>query len=230
MNSNFYTLPFTITFFTILFAMTVSLAYAATFNNDFETGDLTDWEVDGTAFDFQPTWGDNPTARNRGEVSNHQGDWWIGLFEKYQGPEKGATLGQNPGDVQGDGPQGTITSIKFEIVGDTMNFLIGGGNHPWDTDPNPCCVNLVIDEEVVRTETGNNSETMQRKEWDVTDLKGKTAHIVVVDSHGGGWGHLNFDDIHQADSSGNIPWSQVTAVEARGKLAVSWAQMKKFYK
>ena len=224
-------------FIAIFVIMSVDIAFARTFNNDFETGDLTDWEKTGTAFDFQPTYGDNPTARNRGQPSQHQGDWWLGLAERYQGPEKGAALGQNPGDLERDSngninpdaPQGTLTSIEFPIVGDTMNFLMGGGSRAWGT-AEPCCVNLVIDEEVVRTMTGSNTESMTRREWDVSDLKGEIAQLVVVDQSSGGWGHPNFDDVHQADASGdNIPWSQVTAVEARGKLAVSWAQMKKFY-
>ena len=58
----------------ILLVLLVDLTSARSFNNDFETGDLTDWEKDGEAFDFQPTWGDNPTARNRGQPSEHQGD------------------------------------------------------------------------------------------------------------------------------------------------------------
>ena len=71
---------------------------------------------------------------------------------------------------------------------------------------------------------------MSRKEWDVSDLKGKTAQLVVIDNNSGGWRHPNFDDVHQADSKGeNIPWDQVLAVDVRGKLAVSWAQMKKYY-
>ncbi len=131
----------------ILFILPVNLVFARAFNNDFETGDLTDWEKEGVAFDFQPTWGDNPTARNRGQPSNHQGDWWLGLFEKYQGPDTGKKLGQAAGQTQGDGPQGTLTSIEFKIIGDTMNFLIGGGNHAWGT-PTPCCVNLVINDKV----------------------------------------------------------------------------------
>ncbi len=136
----------------------------------------------------------------------------------------------NPGAVQGDGPQGTLTSIEFKIIGASMNFLIGGGTHPWDDDPAPCCVNLVINDTVERTATGNNTESMSRKEWDVSDLKGKVAQLVVVDNNGGGWGHPNFDDVHQADADGeNIPWDRVLAVDARGKLAVSWAQMKKYY-
>ena len=209
----------------------VNLASARGFNNDFETGDLTDWEKTGTAFDFQPTWGDNPTARNRGQPSEHQGDWWLGLAEKYQGPVKGKALGQKPGDLADgvDAPQGTLTSMEFTIVGETMNFLIGGGNRAWGT-AEPCCVNLVIDEKVERTMTGNNTETMTRQEWDVSDLQGEIAQLVVVDNSSGGWGHPNFDDVHQADRNGNnIPWSRVAAVDARGKLAVTWAQMKKYY-
>ena len=216
--------------FLILLVSSVDLTSARSFNNDFETGDLTDWEKDGEAFDFQPTWGDNPTARNRGQPSEHQGDWWLGLYEKYQGPDIGKKEGQNPGQTQGDGPQGTLTSIEFTIIGETMNFLIGGGNHAWDVAPAPCCVNLEIKGKVERTATGNATETMSRKEWDVSDLKGKTAQLVVVDNNSGGWGHPNFDDVHQADSKGNnIPWDRVLAVDARGKLAVTWAQMKKYY-
>ena len=214
----------------IMFVMSIDLVFARAFNNDFETGDLTDWEKAGTAFDFQPTWGDNPTARNRGQPSNHQGDWWLGLFEKYQGPVKGKALGQNAGGVQHDAPQGTLTSIEFKIVGTSMNFLIGGGTHAWGTAA-PCCVNLVINGKVERTSTGNATETMSRKEWDVAELKGKTAKLVVVDQNSGGWGHPNFDDIHQANAAGsNIPWDRALAVEAKGKLAVSWAQMKKYYR
>ncbi len=57
----------------MLLVLSGNLASAKTFNNDFETGDLTDWEADGEAFDFQPTWGDNPTARNRGQPSDSRG-------------------------------------------------------------------------------------------------------------------------------------------------------------
>jgi len=53
---------------------------------NFETGDLSGWSRTGTAFDFQPTRGDNPTARRRGQPSNHQGDYWIGGYEKISGP------------------------------------------------------------------------------------------------------------------------------------------------
>ena len=87
---------------------------------DFEAG-THGWKRTGTAFNNQPTYGDNPTARNRGQPANQQGDWWIGGYENR--PSKAAT----PGAVQGDGPQGTLASPFFKIVGKRISFLIGGG-------------------------------------------------------------------------------------------------------
>jgi hypothetical protein len=162
-------------------------------NPDFETGDLRGWARTGNAFDHQPTLGDNPKARNR-ESSNHQGKWWIGGYERYQGKP-----GQNPGDVQGDEPTGTLTSTPFLIRGDRISFLIGGGNHPW-VEPNgegSTCVNLIIRGKLVRTATGNNYETMRRYVWDVSHFKGEMASIQLVDKHKGHWGHINFDDVRQ---------------------------------
>ncbi|MDQ1328823.1 MAG: hypothetical protein QG641_2109, partial [Candidatus Poribacteria bacterium] len=162
-------------------------------NPDFETGDLKGWTKTGNAFDNQPTLGDNSKARNR-ETSNHQGKWWIGGYEKYQGKSA-----QKSGDIQGDKPIGTLTSEPFIIQGNLITFLIGAGNYPWvEPDGNgSTCVNLIIDGKVVRTATGHNLETMKEYTWDVSNLNGKTAIIQLVDKNTGGWGHINFDDFKQ---------------------------------
>ena len=103
---------------------------------NFENG-IDDWEKTGTVFDNQPTFGDNPTARNRGQPANQQGDWWIG------GAEDRPSRSTPAGRTQGDGPQGTLTSPYFKIIGNNISFLIGGG----------CYINnsraeLVIDQKV----------------------------------------------------------------------------------
>ena len=73
-------------------------------------------------FDNQPTYGDNPTARGRGQPANQQGAWWIG------GAENRPKTSSPAGLLQGDVPQGTLTSPPFFISGNgKLSFLIGGG-------------------------------------------------------------------------------------------------------
>jgi hypothetical protein len=150
---------------------------------DFETGDLRGWTKTGDAFNFQPTYGDNPTARNRGQASKHQGQYWIGGYEKRMRPSDPA------GQVQGDGPQGTLTSDTFTITKPYLSFLIGGG-----CDINTERAELLIDGQVVLKATGKCTETMERVKWNVSQFMGRSAQIRLIDASGGGWGHINFDD------------------------------------
>ena len=160
-----------------------SKSFSMGFTLDFETGNLTGWTKTGTVFDYQPTLGDNPTARRRGQSSKHQGKYWIGGFEKYQGKP-----GQKSGSIQGDKPQGTLTSPPFTIPNGTLNFLIGGGNS-FKTR-----VELIVSGKRVLHATGRNTETMHRVEWDLSPYSGKTGRIRIVDNSSGGWGHINVDD------------------------------------
>ena len=98
---------------------------------DFEDG-LSSWVRNGTAFNNQPTYGDNPTARGA-DPARQQGNWWIGTFEDRPSMETLAGKGQ------GDGIQGYATSPSFNIVGKYISFLIGGG----------CDINLIRAELIV---------------------------------------------------------------------------------
>lgn len=151
---------------------------------DFETGDLRGWTATGEAFNYQPTFGDNPTARHRGQPSNHQGNYWIGGYEKRPNPNHKA------GETQGDRPQGTLTSQPFVISHPTISFLIGGGCNI-DAER----VELLIDGAAVLKATGRCNETMERIYWNVTQFIGRTAQIRLIDYSSGGWGHINFDDV-----------------------------------
>ena len=116
---------------------------------DFENG-IDDWKKTGTAFDNQPTYGDNPTARNRGP-SNHQGDWWIG------GAEHRPNISSAPGLLQPVGPdvpQGNLTSPTFNVIGQTISFLIGGG----------CDENVVRAELIVGGQVGKFTD-LSHKLW-----------------------------------------------------------------
>ncbi|XP_022785501.1 uncharacterized protein LOC111325850 isoform X1 [Stylophora pistillata] len=152
---------------------------------DFEDG-IDGWEMTGTAFVYQPTFGDNPVARFR-ESAQHEGDWWVGGAEKR--PRESDFAGQQHPEGA-DVPQGTLTSPCFRIVGKNISFLIGGG-----CDVNVVRAELIVDNKVVRNETGNCLETMYRKSWDVEEFIGHYAKVRLVDEKICCWGHINFDDL-----------------------------------
>lgn len=138
------------------------------------------------------------------------GDWKTTGEAFGKGPARGALPGQMPvsgflgkGLVNsfngGDKSTGTLTSPSFKVERKYINFLIGGGKYPGKT-----CINLLVDDKVVRTATGPNdqpggSEALDWHAWDVADLEGKSAVIQVVDDATGGWGHINIDHIVQGD-------------------------------
>ena len=164
----------------------VASAQQVEFTLDFEEGNLRGWIQTGEAFRHQPTLDDNPSARERGQPSNHQGRFWIGTFEKYQGRR-----GQTPGDIQGDGPRGVLTSSFFIVPSGTLTFLIGGGSsyqtrvELYSRDPDATGLPFA---------TGNDTETMRRVTWNLTPFVGKRMQIRIVDDSSDPWGHINVDD------------------------------------
>ena len=142
-------------------------------NLDFETGTLKDWTADGTAFRDQPVKGDTVRGRRGDMRSRHQGQFWIGGYEKL-----------------GDKPTGTLTSAPFRVTHPWASFLVGGGPHP------ETCVELVNVERtaVFYRASGLEEEDMRRVVVDLSKLQGKEIQVRVVDRHTGHWGHVNFDD------------------------------------
>lgn len=149
---------------------------------DFETGDLRGWNRTGKAFDFQPTYGDNPAYRNHSHANFH-GRYWIGTLEKYPGPDRP----YSPGNIQGEEAKGTLSSLPFIIMGDEISFLLGGGDN--------CSVNLIRNDTTVLASNGKNDDKMERIEWNVSPFKNETVFIKLIDNSSGKWGHINFDDI-----------------------------------
>jgi fructan beta-fructosidase len=157
---------------------------------DFEGDTYGEWTTTGTAFGKSPAKG---TLEGQMAVTGFKGK---GLVNSFLG---------------GDKNTGTLTSPEFEISRKHIRFLIGGGGHAGKT-----CINLVIDGKFVRTATGPNlesggSEELAPESWDVSDLIGKKARIVIVDNATGGWGHINVDEIIFTDTPLKRPVREITA-------------------
>jgi fructan beta-fructosidase len=145
---------------------------------DFEGDTYGDWKTTGEAFGKGPARG---TLPGQMPVTGYLGK---GLVNSFHG---------------GDRSTGTLTSPPFKVERKYINFLIGGGKYPGKT-----CINLLVDDKVVRTATGPNdrpggSEALDWHAWDVAGLEGKSAVIQIVDDAAGGWGHINIDHIVQSD-------------------------------
>ncbi|MDH4239776.1 MAG: GH116 family glycosyl-hydrolase, partial [Phycisphaerae bacterium] len=163
---------------------------------DFEGPDYGDWKAEGQAFGAGPAHG---TLPDQNPVSGFLGK---GLVNTYLG---------------GDGPHGTLTSPPFEISRKFINFLIGGGNHI-----NQTCINLIIDDKVVRTAVGKSDEKLEWYFWDVEEFQGKQAQIKIVDKASGGWGHINIDQIELSDKPEKVPSGPVDKLPDFGSLALAF--------
>lgn len=152
-------------------------------NLDFETGTLKDWTLDGDAFKGQPVKGDTVKARRGDMASRHQGQFWIGGYEKVQ-----------------DKPVGTLTSVAFKVTHPWASFLVGGGPHQAET-----CVEIVQGKDVIFRAAGLEEEDMRRVAVDLTKYKDRDIFIRVVDKHTGHWGHVNFDDFRFHEQKPNFP-------------------------
>lgn len=142
-------------------------------NLDFETGTLQDWKAEGAAFAGQPVKGDAVAARRADMKSQHQGQYWVGTFER-----------------SGDGPQGTLTSVPFKVTHPWASFLIGGGAFA------TTCVEIVRHDtgEVISRTAGVDEENLRRVSVNLQAHLGQQVFLRLVDRHSGGWGHINFDD------------------------------------
>ena len=141
-------------------------------NLDFEKGSLEDWTATGDAFAGQPIRGDAVNARRPDMKSEHEGEYWIGTYEK-----------------SGDKSTGTLTSAPFVADKPFASYLVGGGAD------NSIRVELVDvqSDKVIHRSSGRTSENMRQVVVDLASSQGKELLVRLVDEGKGVWGHLNFD-------------------------------------
>jgi len=150
--------------------------------DDFERDGYGDWTVTGTAF------GSGPVETSK--VPQYQGD--LGghgtRVVNSHASAPGATVEAR------DAATGTLTSRRFQIERDYINFLIGGGAHQSKT-----CVNLVVEGTTVLSATGRDENRMHPMSWNVRRWAGKSGRLEVVDQQTGPWGNIGFDNVVFSD-------------------------------
>lgn len=162
----------------------------------FDSGSWDGWAVEGSAFGTAPS-----TGANSGQQALHH-QQGAGLLNSFYD----SATGQGS-----DAGTGTVTSPSFTINADHLNLLVGGGNHGADDASGETAVELVVDGQVVRTVTGKNTESLNWQSVDVSDLRGKTATLRVVDANTSGWGHIMLDEARLSDTAAS-PFPSNTSV------------------
>ena len=109
-----------------------------------------------------------------------------------------------------------LTSPAFTISHPYINFLIGGGNHPYPGNNDATAVLLLVNGKVVDSATGQDNEALNWVFFDVSQYKGQQAQIEIVDQNSGGLGHINADEFMAADSPAH-PTSTETTVRSRDR-------------
>ncbi len=147
----------------------------------------------GNAFNRQPIFGDNPAFRGEepGTIG-FEGNWWIGTYESFNGPQSWTF----PGDTQGDEPQGAIRSKTFQLRGNSMRLLVGGGFYPDSLYVALCDAN---DNRILFKETGRNKELMRECFWDISSYHRRDVYLTIVDKCSVPFGHINVDGIIERD-------------------------------
>jgi uncharacterized protein (DUF608 family) len=129
----------------------------------------------GNAFRERPSSGNAPDQQ---KVTGFLGEHLINTF-----------------DPEGDGQTGILQSSPFMVSRRYLKFLVGGGNLKEKTS-----VNLLIDDKIVETATGNQTETLELKVWDLKPYSGKQVSVRIIDLCVNPWGHILADNFILTDN------------------------------
>jgi hypothetical protein len=96
----------------------------------------------------------------------------------------------------GDAARGTLRSQPFPLVGDVMEFVVGGGLHSPELR-----VSLIVDGMRMFSAGGCDTDMMGRRMWQIAPFKGKRAVLELVDDRTTWAGHVMIDEVVQWSSS-----------------------------
>lgn len=167
----------------------VSIVYAQLAHNSevlktFDAKSFGEWTVEGTAFV------DGPSG---GEGSHHM----VGFLGN------GFASSVN---IRNEPAVGLLTSPPFIIERNSIHFLLGAHEIHFlpgtMENPDDLAIHLLVDDKVVRSKIPDEFHAMFWRSWNVSELKGKTARIRIVDNDKRMWAHIDVDHIVQSDIPG----------------------------
>jgi hypothetical protein len=92
-----------------------------------------------------------------------------------------------------DAPVGVASSPPFTVDRTHLGFLVGGGK------AKSTRIELRVDEKVIYSASGVGSDVLIEMIWDVRNVQGRVATLVVIDDHQGSWGHITIDQVELFD-------------------------------
>ncbi|GGI84795.1 hypothetical protein GCM10011581_22410 [Saccharopolyspora subtropica] len=149
---------------------------------DWEKPDYAGWSTTGDAFGTAPV----RTLDRPG----YQGE--AGAFGTRMVDSHASAPGSDA--AARDRATGTLRSEPFRIERNFLRFRISGGRFP-----GTCCLNVLVDGEVVGSATGSFSDQLADRVLFLGPWRGREAVIEIVDAETGPWGHIGVDQIRLTD-------------------------------
>lgn len=143
---------------------------------NFESGTYKGWVCSGDAFGERP-------SRSTGTGGEHAAG--------IEGESFADSYAANS-----DEGVGRLVSRSFRLDADLICARVGGGK-----DPNNLALRIFCDSHLVQSFTGDQSDVLKQAIVDVSQHRGKTAWLEIVDNSRGPWGHILIDDINFLDTS-----------------------------
>ena len=98
---------------------------------------------------------------------------------------------------------GSLTSTAFDISHDYLSFRIAGGVHPGTR------IEVLVKGEVVKDCSGIENWMLKANYFDLSEWRGQSAQIRIVDEVEAFWGHIIADDFQITDTRPNfLAWNQ----------------------
>ncbi|WP_016957559.1 hypothetical protein [Catenovulum agarivorans] len=123
------------------------------------------------------------------DLAKLDGGQWAANYSGAIGDRVFSSAGDGYQDINdtslepiGEQATGSLDSPEFVISKSYINFLLGGGNQLFDA-ANATAALLIINNQIVRQASGNNSTDLSWHSWDVEEFIGQTAQIRLLDYH-----------------------------------------------